>query len=73
MSTPEHIAALEREKAHYEARGNKDRAEQVQVELDLAGAPPTPPEPISVTDDPETAADDPETASPKRAAPKTRS
>lgn len=55
-----HEAALRRELGFYEARGDKDRAGQVQAELDRLAAPPVPPEPVSVTDDPSKAADDPD-------------
>lgn len=52
-------AALRRELEGYERSGNKERADQVRADLDRLAAPPAPPEPISVTDDPATAADDP--------------
>lgn len=42
------------------ATGRKDRAAQVQEQIDLLGVPAEPPATVSVTDDPATAADDPE-------------
>lgn len=53
-------AALRAELAGYERYGNKDRARQVQAELDRLDAPVEPPAPLSVTDDPKTAQDDPD-------------
>lgn len=52
-------AALRRELEGYEATGRKDRAAQVQEQIDLLGVPAEPPATVSVTDDPATAADDP--------------
>lgn len=59
MSTAGTRGALLDELSYYERTGNKDRAKQVQAQLDLLDAPPTPPEPVSVTDAPG-GADDPE-------------
>lgn len=52
--------ALLAELEGYERTGKKDRADQVRAELDRLAAPPVPPEPVSVTDDPSKAADDPD-------------
>ena len=52
--------ALLAELEGYERSGNKDRAAQVQSELDRLAGTVSPPEPVSVTDDPEFAADDPD-------------
>lgn len=65
-------AALRRELEGYERYGNEDRAAQVRAAIDALNAPVLPPEPISVSDDPETSADDPDAVettkpSPKRA------
>lgn len=51
--------ALLAELEGYKRSGNKDRAAQVQAELDRLAGPVAPPAPVSVTDDPETAQDGP--------------
>ncbi len=59
--------ALLAELEGYERSGNKDRAAQVQAELDRLAGPVVPPAPVSVTDDPETAANGSGSAAPAKA------
>ena len=59
--------ALLAELEGYERTGKKDRADQVRAELDRLAAPPVPPEPVSVSDDPSRAEDDPAAVEPPKA------